>query len=178
MYQLPLLESVANFFQKRNSAGFFLCSTHSTHFLPRLNWKWHKPLERSLPGGCGSEHGEGRVPPSLPSGSPHGIPALGAPSGHRSRRPRAPFLPSLPPARPPAPRAARTHPPSPHFTSHYPHSPPPPLPAPRAARTHRRCPAAEQGRRCPSAAAPRCPNARSAERAAPPRMRPAARGRP
>lgn len=138
MYQLPVLERVANLLQKRNPAGFFLCSIHSTHFLPRLNWKWHKPLERSLSSGCRPARGGGQrgsFRPHSPQGFPCGILAPSAPSGHRSRRPRAgqrlaagssrrtPHSPHTACTHCPSPR---THRPSPHSLSLTPHSPPPP----------------------------------------------------
>lgn len=161
MYQLPVLERVANLLQKRNPAGSFLCSIHSTHFLPRLNWKWHKPLERSLSSGCrpardGGQRGSFR--PHSPQGFPCGILAPSAPSGHRSRRPRA--------GQRLAAGSSRRTPHCPHSLPVTPHSPPQPALTARthcrSRRTHRRRPGAEQGRRCPGAAAPRCPNARYA----------------
>lgn len=141
MYQLPVLERVANLLQKRNPAGFFLCSIHSTHFLPRLNWKWHKPLERSLSSGCRPARGGGQrgsFRPHSPQGFPCGILAPSAPSGHRSRRPRAgqrlaagssrrtPHCPHSPHTACTHCPSPRTHRPSPHSLSLTPHSPPPP----------------------------------------------------
>lgn len=184
-HQLPILERVAKLFQKRNPAGFLLCSIHSTHFLPRLNWKWHKPLERSLPGGYrrAAKGGQrGAFHPHSPH-SPCGTPAPGAPCGRRSRRPRAgqplpaggprphPALPALSssacssPALPVLTVPTRT---LPALTIPAPTSPA--LPALTAAA---RCGA---GPALPPRAAP-TPAARSAEQAASPRMRPAARGR-